>query len=184
MKIQNLVLLILCISFFAACKPKEQAKEAVATEVSSTTYKVGDKIQVLWGSKYYPSSVTEIGSNDKAGKYKINYDGWSSSSDEWVGTDRIRSADIQDDKVVAARKTVSTTTATNSSTTTETAASTTNNSKTVYKAGDKITALWNKKDYKATIVEVGSNDKAGKYKIHYDGWADSWDEWIGTDRIK
>jgi sRNA-binding protein len=181
MKINNVFILLLCISLFAACKPKEQVKEVVATEVSSTIYKVGDKIQVLWGNSYYPSSVIEIGSNDKAGKYKINYDGWSSNSDEWVGTDRIRSADIQDGKVVAARKTASSTTTTNSSATTETA--TTTSTKT-YKVGDKIQVLWGSKYYPSSVIEIGSNDKAGKYKINYDGWSSSSDEWVGTDRIK
>ncbi len=105
MKITNLIVLVLCITFFAACKPKEKEvkAEVTKTETSTVAYKQGDKIQVLWGSSYYPSTVVEIGSNDKAGKYKIHYEGWSSGSDEWVAPDRIRSADIQDGKVVAVR---------------------------------------------------------------------------------
>ncbi len=136
MKINNLFILVLCITLFAACKPKEKVKEVAAVEASTSIYKEGDKIQVLWGSGYYPSTVVEIGSNENAGKYKIHYEGWSSGSDEWVKTDRIRSADIQDEKVVPVRGSSTTTNTTTTDSTTKQA-----DSKTTYKVGDKITAI-------------------------------------------
>ena len=49
-----------------------------------------------------------------------------------------------------------------------------------YKVNDKIEVQWNGKWYKATILQV----EDGKYLIHYEGYASSWDEWIGDDRIK
>ena len=34
--------------------------------------------------------------------------------------------------------------------------------------------------YDATILKIDGD----KYFIHYDGWADSWDEWVGKERMK
>ncbi len=50
----------------------------------------------------------------------------------------------------------------------------------VWKKGDKIQVLWNGSWYKAAIIDVNGS----KYKIHYDGYADSWDEWVTADRMK
>ena len=180
MKITNLIVLVLCIAFFSACKPKEKEVKAEVAAISTVAYKTGDKIQVLWGSSYYPSTVVEIGSNDKSGKYKIHYEGWSSGSDEWVAPNRIRSADIQDGKVVAVRG------SSNTATTTEVAkteTSTTTNT-VVYKQNDKIQVLWGSSYYPSSVVEIGSNDKSGKYKIHYEGWSSGSDEWVTPDRIR
>ncbi len=47
------------------------------------------------------------------------------------------------------------------------------------KAGDKVEVLWKGKYYAATVKEV----KDGKWFIHYDGYGDNWDEWVGADRI-
>ncbi len=97
----------------------------------------GDKVEVLWNSKWYPSTVLEV----KGSTWKIHYDGYGDTFDEWVDQDRIR---------------------------------------TTYKKGDKIQVSSSSVWYKATILEVSGS----KYKIHYDGWADSWDEWVTTDRMK
>ena len=54
---------------------------------------------------------------------------------------------------------------------------------TGYKVGDKITAkdrrLYNNW-LPAEIMEIGN----GKYKVHYTGWSDIWDDWIPNDWIK
>ncbi len=31
---------------------------------------------------------------------------------------------------------------------------------------------------KATIIEVGTADHAGEFKVHYEGWASSYDRWL------
>jgi hypothetical protein len=50
------------------------------------------------------------------------------------------------------------------------------------KVGDKgqveSSGMW----YDATILKVNSAE--GLFFIHYDGWADSWDEWVGKDRMR
>jgi hypothetical protein len=50
----------------------------------------------------------------------------------------------------------------------------------VYAANDTVQVEWKGKWYSSTIKEV----KDGKYFIHYNGWSDSWNEWVGSKRIR
>ena len=52
--------------------------------------------------------------------------------------------------------------------------------KSTYAVGDKISVKWNGSTYPSTVLAVMPNDK---YKIHYTGYAASWDETVGLDRI-
>lgn len=47
---------------------------------------------------------------------------------------------------------------------------------------EKIQVNSNGSWYHATILKVNPND--GTYFITYDGWSDSWDEWVPLDRMK
>ncbi|HTL81495.1 MAG TPA: tudor domain-containing protein [Bacteroidia bacterium] len=60
-----------------------------------------------------------------------------------------------------------------------TTASTSSNA--TYAAGDKVQILWKGSWYPGTIKEVKDG---GKYKIGYDGYDATWDETVGTDRLK
>ncbi len=60
--------------------------EWVGEDRIKVTYKVGDKLQVKWKGNWYPANVLEV----KGGKYKIRYDGYDSSWDEWIDLDRIK----------------------------------------------------------------------------------------------
>jgi hypothetical protein len=51
--------------------------------------RVGDNVLVLWGSSWWPCTVLDI----KNGQYFIHYDGYNSTSDEWVTTPRIKQHD-------------------------------------------------------------------------------------------
>lgn len=48
------------------------------------------------------------------------------------------------------------------------------------KAGDKIQIEHSGTWYDGKILKV----EGDKYLVSYDGWSDSWDEWVGIDRIK
>lgn len=52
--------------------------------------------------------------------------------------------------------------------------------KLAWKKGDKLQVEWQGKWYPAVILEVGE----GKYKVHYDGWGNEWDEWVTPKRMK
>lgn len=49
-----------------------------------------------------------------------------------------------------------------------------------FAAGDKVSVEWKGQWYAATVVK----SENGRFFIHYDGWEASWDEWVGSDRIK
>lgn len=50
------------------------------------------------------------------------------------------------------------------------------------KVNDKVQVEYNGSWHDATIKKVNSAD--GEYFITYDGWSDSWDEWVTIDRLK
>src|SRR6266850_916866 len=50
----------------------------------------------------------------------------------------------------------------------------------IWKVGDRIEVEWKGDWYQAQVIEV----KANQYKVHYDGYASSWDEWIDKTRIR
>jgi CHAT domain-containing protein/Tfp pilus assembly protein PilF len=49
-----------------------------------------------------------------------------------------------------------------------------------WKAGDRVEVEWKGDWYQAQIIEVN----ASQYKIHYDAYASSWDEWVDNSRIR
>lgn len=49
-----------------------------------------------------------------------------------------------------------------------------------WSVGDSVAVLWQNKWYGASIIER----KQGLYKVHYDGYASSWDEWVESNRIR
>jgi hypothetical protein len=46
--------------------------------------------------------------------------------------------------------------------------------------GDKVQVYWGGSWYNAVILRANNN----KWLIHYDGYSDSWDEWVGLDRMR
>jgi hypothetical protein len=56
------------------------------TSTGYSQWKVADKIEVAWNGAWYPAIVLEM----KENKFKIHYDGYDNSWDEWVDQSRIR----------------------------------------------------------------------------------------------
>ena len=52
----------------------------------TSTWKVGDAVQVLWAGAWYPARILQA----KGGTYLISYDGYNSNWDEWVAPARVR----------------------------------------------------------------------------------------------
>ena len=46
--------------------------------------------------------------------------------------------------------------------------------------GAVVQVLWGNKWWPAHVLAVDGE----KYKIHYDGWSDRWDEWVTAERIR
>ena len=49
-----------------------------------------------------------------------------------------------------------------------------------WKRGDRVEVSWKGSWYAASVVAVGQ----GRYRVHYDGWDSSWDEWVEPARVR
>ncbi|MBE9610473.1 Tudor-knot domain-containing protein [Chitinilyticum piscinae] len=49
-----------------------------------------------------------------------------------------------------------------------------------YRLGDAVLVKWKNKWYNATVIQVNGPHTF----IHYDGYDNGWDEWVGSDRIR
>lgn len=49
-------------------------------------YSKGAKVEIKWGSGWYKGSIVDV----KGDQYKVNYNGYNASWDEWVKADRLR----------------------------------------------------------------------------------------------
>lgn len=49
-----------------------------------------------------------------------------------------------------------------------------------YQAGDDVEIFWGEKWYPGAVLEA----KDGKYKVHYEGYGNNWDEWAQADRLR
>jgi len=132
----------------------------ISLSIYSFGQNVGDKVDVLWNGTYYKATVKEVSGS----KWFIHYDGYDNSWDEWVGKDRIKV--LKNSNTPSGGKTD--------------AGNNNSNQGNQWKTGDKVMVKWNDKWYPSTILKFSD----GKYKIHYDGWSDSYDEWVAPSRIK
>jgi len=60
-------------------------KSADVAKAGAKSFKVSNPVIVEWHGRWWPAKVLEVGEN----KWKIHYDGYSASWDEWVGPERI-----------------------------------------------------------------------------------------------
>ncbi|GMV39516.1 MAG: hypothetical protein AMXMBFR64_12320 [Myxococcales bacterium] len=65
---------------------KSSGGAAAAPAAPAGSWSVGDALQVEWKGSWFPASILEA----KDGKYKIHYDNYDSSWDEWVGPERMK----------------------------------------------------------------------------------------------
>jgi hypothetical protein len=159
------------------------------------------KCEVLWSGKWYPAQV--IGEED--GKWKIKYDSYDDTWNEWVDKDRIRfpakAAAPKKAEVFWGSKWYPATLLEEK------------DGKFHIKYDD-YTDAWNEwvgegrirfpksDEKKAAAAKVSKQTKCevfwsttwfpaevldtkdGKYYIKYDGYGDNWNEWVGLDRIR
>lgn len=69
-----------------------------STAVADTTWRAGDAALIEWRGDWYPGRITVV----EAGRYRIRYDGWGESWDEWVTTARLRRPGTPEPKPAAA----------------------------------------------------------------------------------
>jgi hypothetical protein len=134
------------------------AAARVASPDIASKYSVNQKIQVLSDGEYYPAVVRKV--DDQ--RYFIHYDDYDTSSDEWVGVDRIK---FKSNKVASSQ----------SGTTSARQVDTPK-----FSVNQKVRVLSEGEYYPAVVKKIGGN----RFLVHYDGYDASDDEWVGVKRIK
>ena len=69
---------------FAVLKPKASEKQPAG----GLAYKKGDAVMVEWKGSWWPAKIIAMNKGNKP--YKIHYDGYSKSWDEWIGKKRVK----------------------------------------------------------------------------------------------
>lgn len=149
-----------------------QTKDQAQEKTTDSPFQVGDAVEIDWSGMWYKGTVKEVAS----GKYKVHYEGWSDTYDEWVGPERLRKTAGSGKTVTEKEKPKEEKKAT---TETKTTGDKTSDSPT-YQKNQKVEINWSGTWYKGTILEVSN----GKYKVRYDGWGSAYDEWVGQERLR
>lgn len=70
----------------ASAQPATEAAKPAAAKPADKPLAVGDKIEVFWGSRWWPASIVR---RDGERSF-IKYDGWPDAHNQWVTPERIR----------------------------------------------------------------------------------------------
>jgi len=142
---------------------------ALTTTLSSTgckrRYEVGDKVLVEWEKNTYPAVILETNGPTKI---KVHYEGYDPIWDETVPGTRIKgfndgTAPRPEPPPKVRAKALQ--------------AAQTN----VYKIGDRVRVEWHGAMYPAIIVGIVGQER---YRIHFEGYGDEWDDTVGLNRIQ
>lgn len=145
MKILGILTRVLLIGGLSGGAFLSSAIAAGGDEVKDQVLPIGKaaaakgKAEVLWGSTWYAAQVLE----EKDGKFFIKYDGYGDNWNEWVGKDRIRFLGLP-----PARR--------------------------------QCEVEWHGTWFPAEVLK----ENEGKFYIKYDNYGDTWNEWVGKERIR
>ena len=162
----------------AGCKKKEAPTEAPAASAAPSapamTFSAGDAVDVQWKSSWWKGEVLEV----KGTKYRVHYVGWSSTWNEDVTPDRVRAR--TDAASVGSEETAAVASAAPSATQAAPEPAPKAVAATAWKAGSKVDVNWNGQWWQGQVLSVTGN----QYKVHYIGWASSWDEVVPASRLR
>jgi RNA binding activity-knot of a chromodomain len=131
----------------------------------SRAYDVGDHVMVEWEGNVYPAMIIEI---PGPGKVKVHYDGYDEIWDETVPRSRVKgrvegNVPMPEPPEKVRRTAVE--------------AAKTNQ----YKIGDRVKVDWHNHYYPALVVGIVGPER---YRIHYEGYGNEWDENVGPERVR
>ena len=129
------------------------------------SYDVGDHVLVDWEGRDYPAMIVEV---PGPGKLKVHYDGLDEIWDEVIPRNRLKGRVTgpvaMPEPPEKVRRTAIEAAKTNT-----------------YKAGDRVRVDWHGHIYSATIIGVLGPER---YRVHYEGYGNEFDENIGRDRVQ
>ena len=128
-------------------------------------YDVGDHVLVDWEGDRYPAMIIGV---PGPGKVKVHYDGYDEMWDQVVARNRVHGfvtgqVTIPDPPEKVRRTAVE--------------AAKTNQ----FKIGDRVKAEFHGHYYPAVVVGIVGPER---YRLHYDGYGNEWDENVGRERIQ
>jgi hypothetical protein len=139
-------------------------------------HQVGDHVLVAWRGSDYPAVIVGV---EGPSKFHVHYDGFSEDWDEVIPATRIRgrlsTAPTPGSTGAIAGRTQKLPPGASGS------ASAAPLPPSVYKLGDRVRVEWHGSIYSATIVSVLGDDR---YRVHYEGYGNEWDEDIALSRIQ
>ena len=153
-----------CVSLLAS---------ASVSSAQSLQFKVGDEVEAYttWSfagsTGWAKARIVEVDtSGQHKGPYHVRYDGQNESYDEWQMVDRVRPRAGQpaqaDNQNAGGNRTTA-----NGGT---------------FHVGDRVDVFYrqNQGKNRGTVIEIGD----GKYKVHYDGCKDYFDEWVDRTLVR
>lgn len=136
------LLIALCL---ASVTPAAMARSPYRVPEIARAPVVGDAVRVLWGGQWWDAHVIDA----RADLFKIRYDGWDASWDEWVEAARLGPAREPLDFGLVS-------------------------------VGDDVSVESGGQWWDANVLRV----RPGEIFIRYDGYDDSWNEWVGPGRVR
>ena len=129
-------------------------------------YDVGDHVLVEWDEgKVYPAMIIEV---PGPGRVKVHFDGYDAIWDEVVPRSRIKGRVVgtppSPEPPAKVRRTALKASKSNK-----------------FKIGDRVKVEWHREFYPAVVVGIVGPER---YRIHYEGYGNEWDENVGRDRIQ
>jgi hypothetical protein len=124
-------------------------------------YAKGQAVDIHWGSSWWPGTVVEV----DGAKYRAHYEGYGSGSDEWVFADRLRPRSVAD-APIAPRDAAPEADGGDPNAT--------------YAVGEPVEIHWGSRWWPGSIKKTDGK----RYRIAYDGYAESWDEWVTAERLR
>jgi hypothetical protein len=138
---------------------------ALAPAGCKRRYDVGDPVLVEWEKNTYPAVILEVAGPTK---FKVHYEGYDPIWDEVVPRDRIKG--FAEGKVVHPEPPPKVR-----------AKALEAAQKNIYKIGDRVRVEWHGTMYPAIVVGIVGQER---YRIHFEGYGDEWDDTVGLNRIQ
>ena len=145
----------------------------VQTTGCRRAHQVGDHVMVEWRGADFPAVITAI---EGPSRFRVHYDGYSDDWDEMIPGTRIRG------RIPASAAPVPVIAAKARSRPGPSASSAPSALPVVgFRVGERVRVEWHGAVYTATVLSVVGPDR---YRVHYEGFGNEWDENVGLNRIQ
>ena len=138
----------------------------------NASYAAGQAVDVYWSSSWWPGTIKSVLGD---GRYRIGYEGWSSSWDEDVTPRRLRQRGST--PAAVADKPATDTPATDRPATVSEGSG---DPKATYAAGEVVDIHWGQRWWPGRVLAV----KGQRYHVTYDGWSSTHDETVDASRLR